>query len=355
MRNMPPLATGGERTRRVCLIKPSALGDIVQSLPVLAALRARWPDAHLAWVVSRPLAGLLATHPDLDEVIVFDRRARGIGRLQAPWTLWRQLRGGRFDLAIDLQGLLRSGLMTRATGAARRVGFADAREGAAWAYTDRVPIPREPHSAVLRYWRLAQAVGCEGSPPAPRLGIGERERQFAATALAGLARPILAVHPGAAWPTKRWPLASFAALARRAQAERGASIVLLAGPGEGELARAIAAQLDQATNLAEQTNLLELAAVLAASDVFVGGDTGPMHLAAAVGTRVVALFTCTDPRRAGPYGAGHRVVATTVDCRESYLKRCNWLGCMHELTPTRVWPALRAALEEAVSDPRCAA
>lgn len=336
--------------RRVCLIKPSALGDIVQTLPLLAGLRERWPRAHFAWVVHRNLSGLLAGHPQLDEVIEFDRSARGFARLSSIRQLAGRLRWGSFDLTIDMQGLLRSGLMCLATGAARRVGFANAREGAAWCYTDPISVDTLEQSAVTRYWLVARALGCVGDPPAARLGITPTLRSWAAQQLAGMPRPLVAIQAGAQWETKRWPPAHFAELARRAQNEFGAGIVLVGGPGERPLADEIAFPLTgPVANLSERTKLLELAAVLEAADVVVSGDTGPAHLAAAVGTPVVAVFTCTSPIRARPYGAAHRVVATNVSCGASYLKRCPKLICMSELTPDRVWPAVSAALAEHAS------
>jgi lipopolysaccharide heptosyltransferase I len=335
------------RPRRVCVIKPSALGDIVQSLPVLSALRARWPETHLAWVVNRGLTGLFDRHPELDQVIPFERTSRGIGRIASAARLARQLREGGFDLAIDLQGLLRSGLMTLGTGAARRVGFADAREGAALAYTDRIAVPTRRQSAVEINWLVAQALGCRGPLPPVRLGLDTQERAWSDLVLRGLPRPIVAIHPGAQWETKRWPAESFAELARRAHAEFGAGIVLLGGPDDEQVCLRLAKGLDaDHVNLGGRTSLLQLAAVSQAANVFLSGDTGPMHLAAAVGTPVVGVFTCTSPARARPYGPGHRIVATRVACAASYLKTCPTRHCMQELSPDRVWPALAAALAD---------
>lgn len=340
--------------RRICLVKPSALGDVVQSLPVLAGLRNRWPRAHVTWVVNRSLAGLLDRHPQLDEVIEFDRSGRGWSRAAAMFRMVRRLRREPFDLVIDLQGLLRSGLVARLTRAPRRVGLAGAREGAARFYTDVVPIADVEESAVLRYWRVAAALGCRGGPPRPVLGIGPDERGWVARQLAGLPRPWLVIHPGAQWETKRWPPESFAAVARQAHQARGASVVLVGGPGEGRLAARAAAEIRPCpmVDLSERTSLLQLAAVCEAGDVFLAGDTGPLHLAAAIGAPVVAVFTCTSPRRAGPYGPGNRVVATEVDCAASYLRRCETLACMSELTPGRVGPSVLAALDDAAARPR---
>src|SRR5712691_7758361 len=139
---------------RIALLKPSALGDIVHSLPVLSALRAKFPQAHITWVVNRTYAALLEGHPDLSDVLSFNRR----GGLWAVAKLGRELFRRRFDLVIDLQGLLRTGLMAAATLAARRIGLAGAREGARAIYTDTIPIDPEAH-AVDRYWRIAEALG----------------------------------------------------------------------------------------------------------------------------------------------------------------------------------------------------
>ena len=159
---------------RVCIIKPSSMGDVVHALPILAALRQRWPSAHLAWIVNRPFREVLEGHPALDELIVHDRSARrgdlfGIGGTA---RLFRRLALGRFDLTIDLQGLLRSALMTAATRAGVRVGLADAREGARWFYTDFVDASRLRVHAVDRIRRVAAAFGASIAEPRFDLPIG---------------------------------------------------------------------------------------------------------------------------------------------------------------------------------------
>ncbi|MFQ3592282.1 MAG: glycosyltransferase family 9 protein [Gemmataceae bacterium] len=319
------------------LIKPSALGDIVQSLPVLSGLRQRWPSASFAWVVNEAFAGLLQGHPDLEQVLIFPRR-RGWYRLP---HLIAQLRG--YDLAIDLQGLMRSAALTWLSGAPRRVGFRHSREGAWLAYTDWLDTPVKQMPAVLANWSAALALGCTG-PPAPiRLGITARHRQRAAELLAGVPRPLIAVHAGASWKTKRWPVEHFATLLRLAQERFDAGVVAVGGPGEEPLA----ARLPAHVNLVGRTDLLTLAAVLQSAQLMLSNDSGPMHLAAALGTPVVAPFTCTSPLRAGPYGQGHTVVATSVPCAASYLRRCPTMHCMQELRPERLWPALARVLAAA--------
>src|SRR5438105_10972343 len=165
--------------RRVALIKPSALGDIMHSLPVLTALRQRFPEARITWVVNRVYEPLLRNHPDLDATLPFDRRLLRTGWLAGAWAftqLLGQLRRQDFDLAIDLQGLLRTGLMSLATGARRRLGLASAREGARWFYTDIVNDRIGPTHALDRYWRVAEALGAGAGDEEFRLPLDEASR-----------------------------------------------------------------------------------------------------------------------------------------------------------------------------------
>lgn len=338
--------------QRICLIKPSALGDVVQTLPTLAGLRARWPQAHITWVVNRPLSPLLESVEELDATIPFDRHLPAGKRAGSLLRLWRELRGNRFDLVIDLQGLLRSGLMTWATGAATRLGMSNAREGAAKAYTHAVDVPRDM-PAVARYWMLAQALGCDGDPPSLCPKPSTDDWSWAREQLNELPRPWLAIHPGAQWETKRWGGERFAQVARRAYEQYGGGTIILGGPDEVELCGEFERELKTLSrggpstpmiNVAGRTSLLRLAAVSGTADVFLSGDTGPMHLAASMGTPTVAVFTCTSPLRAGPHGTGHRIVATCVSCAASYLKTCPTMHCRDEITPERVWAALDATL-----------
>jgi heptosyltransferase-1 len=342
---------------RICLIKPSALGDVVQTLPVLTALRSRFPNAHITWVVQRSYAGLLASHPHLNETILFER-VRTAPWSSATWRSMRELsetlRAGRFDLVCDLQGLLRSGMMAWATRAARRVGLADAREGARYLYTDRIAIPSESISAVDRYWLMAQALGAGAGPKQFVLGSDAEAAAWAERVLGGVEGRRVAIHAGARWATKRWPAEHFSEIARRMVREHRAHIILLGAPDEAETAERIAASVPgRCLNLVGQTSLRQLSEVLTRAHVLFTNDSGPMHLAAALGTRVAAVFTCTSPERARPYGEGHILFATNVWCAASYLRKCSRLDCFGELTPDRVWPGLSAYLASLA--PRAAA
>jgi heptosyltransferase-1 len=339
--------------RRVAILKPSALGDIVHALPVLSSLRAAWPDAHISWVVNAGFAGLLTGHPDLSEVIPFDRGAFRGNPLRAAGyaaTFLGQLRRRRFDLMVDLQGLLRTGLMCAGAGCPRRVGFAAAREGARHFYTERVVVPdADTIHAVDRYRRVLDHLGVPSSPVEFKLPVADSELAAAGGLLRDLPRPWVAVAAGAKWLTKRWPVESFAVLLNRAHAEFGGTAVLLGAPEDNSLHAGLAAKLAGPTlDLTGRTSLPRLAAVLKLADAMLANDTGPLHLAAALGTPCVAPYTCTLVARHGPYGQQGNAVETRVSCGGSYLRQCpNGLVCFAELAPNRLWPPLAAALSPA--------
>jgi heptosyltransferase I len=336
--------------RRIALLKPSALGDIVHALPVLTALRERFPESRITWVVNKSYESLIAGHPHLTDTLAFDRGAFKRGPWEAAAYTLRfanELRRRRFDLVIDLQGLLRTGLMCGFTGAPVRVGFANAREGSRNFYTHAVEVPDAARiHAVERYWRIAEAVGAGGG--AKRFVVPVRPEELIAVDrdLAGLPRPWIAVAAGARWLTKRWPVENFAALANRAHAEFGASVLLVGASDDIELSQQLASGLrGPVRDLTGKTPLPRLTAVLARSDAMLANDTGPLHLAAALGRPCVAPYTCTKAALHGPFGSMAGGVETAVACGGSYLRVCpHGLRCFADLTPDKLWPPLAEVL-----------
>ena len=317
--------------QRVAVVKPTALGDVVQSLPVLGAIRARFPAARVSWVISDTLSELVAGHPALADWISYRRRGG--------WSGWRQLlkelHDRQFDLVFDLQGLLRTGLMTVSTRAPVRIGLETAREGAGLACHGLLEDTGRQVPAFRRYWRVAEFLGQGHLSPTADIAVPTSDRGWADVTVRQLGGRVVALHAGARWMTKRWPLEHFAAVGAHAIHEHGAALVLVGSSDE----RLEAARLKELIvghapagrieNLAGQTGLKKLAALLGAVDTVVTNDSGPMHLAAAMGTPVAAVFTCTSARRSGPAPGQHVLVETGVSCGGSYRKRCPHRGAKH--------------------------
>ena len=319
--------------RRILLVKPSALGDVVHGLPVASLLKRRWPDARLDWLVSRPFAPLVETCPAVDETVVFDRNRGAPVRVQraADADLGRRLRDGRYDLVVDLQGLFRSAWFARRTNAPVRVGFARPREWATWGYTHRVPEKPGFRHAIERNLDVAEVLGCGRSPVEFRVETTPADGAAADNLLKPLEnRPFALLMPGTNWPTKRWPASSFAGLARKLREKHDLSIVL-AGADDAASARPAFSGVDH-LDAVGRTSVRELAALLRRAAIAVTNDSGPMHLAAALGTPVVAAFGPTDPRRTGPFGSAMTdVVRAGLPCLGCLSRSCAHTSCMHLL------------------------
>lgn len=327
---------------RVLLIKPSAIGDVVHTLPILTMLRRCWPAAHLAWLVTPACAGLLEGHPHLDEVILFERRKLGrmwrspralIGLLD----LGRSLRRRNFDLVLDFQGLFRSGSLARWTGAPRRIGFANAREMAPMFYTHRVRTGDAEQHAISRYIQLAQAAGCQSNKVEFHFVTTHADRSH----VAGLvpAGPYAVLLPGTNWRTKRWPIEKFAALVDPLRERFGLSTVVAGGPDAAPLAR----QVSGAADLAGQTSLPQLVALLERAELVIANDSGPMHIAAALGKPLVTPYGPTSHIRTGPYDRLDSVIRLDIPCSPCFSRKCSHHSCMRWL---EVEPVLRMAHEQ---------
>jgi lipopolysaccharide heptosyltransferase I len=328
------------------VVKLSAIGDVAQCLFALPALRAAFPGARLGWAVSRGPHELLAGHPCLDHLHLFERHRWGgrTGAWHHPRELWafvRELRDVEYELAIDLQGLARSAVITRLSGARRRLGFARSRELARLAYTDRLDCGLAPRHAVERYRMLLAHAGATTVPDAPT-GLAPDSPAAAATAAEVLApvtaaRWRVALLPGARWPTKQWGAPAFGDLAARLLAE-GCGVVVLGSAADRELAATICAVAPAVLDLTGALSLPELAAVLRRVDLLVTCDTGPMHIAAEARTPCLALFGPTDPGRTGPRGTGHRILTAPVPCSPCLSRVCRRgdVACLRHLPSAHV-------------------
>jgi lipopolysaccharide heptosyltransferase I len=320
--------------QKILIVKPSSLGDIVHSLPFLNSLRGRLPHAEVHWLVAWGLHELLEGHPMLDKLWVvrkdqWKRISRAGETVRELRALYSDLRRERFDLVVDLQGLLRSGLITMATKAPRRVGFKEAREGSTLFYTERVKGGRDVH-AVERYLKLAEGLGYEAKvqypfPPLPTLP-GRLPAEYVVMA------------PSARGEAKLWPPERFGELASRLPLKS----VVLTAKADAHLADMVfGASKGRAISLAGKTSLKEMAAVIKGARYLVSNDTGPMHIAAAFDVPVFALFGPTSPVRTGPYGDIHTVISADLECAPCYRRRkCrDWL-CMEGISVDMVYDTI---------------
>lgn len=335
--------------KNVLIIKPSSFGDIVQALPVAAHARDAWPEARISWLVNTQYKRLLEHNPGVDDLFIFQRHLwkaqRNLPSAVSSFTrLCRRLRAARFDAVLDLQGLFRSGFLTAVTGAPVRIGFANARECAHLFYTRKVAVADPDMHAVERYLLAAEALGGKRGEVKFPLGIGDEEEAWAAQVVElPKRRAVIGLSPSARWKTKRLPY-DLSARIGDLLASTGADVIVMGGlSGEGgEVVRRMEKKASAVDRIADP---LRMAALLKRLDALVTTDSGPMHLAAALGVPVVALFGPTNPSRTGPYGVRHRVICAGVDCRPCYRRECaGSKGCMSVIQPEAVCKAVKEML-----------
>ena len=337
---------------RVLIVRLGALGDVVHTIPVVAALGRRLPDAVVDWVIDERCAPLLDLVPGLGRRVVLRTRGRST---VAAWTaLRRALREVAYDVALDVQGLGKSAFVARLSGARRVVGFGAPflREPwARWLYTETAD-PGRPRHVVDRNLGILGA-----------LGVADRDWSFpirvdappAADAPGADPDPPgggVLINPNAAWPTKRWPPERYGAVAAHVARAHGRPCAIVWGPGDEARAARVAAASGGAATPAPPTDLAALAALLRAGALLVSGDTGPLHLAAALGTPVVGLYGPSDPARNGPWSPDDEIVSAFADCACAaararrgravhMVRRCRAAtGCLDAITVEQVCAAV---------------
>ena len=318
----------------ILLIKPGAVGDLLQLSPVLRALKKTFPASSIFLIVGTEASASLFRHdPNVHEIIVYDR-------YRTPFLpLWKRLHGLQFDLVLNFQrSNLRSWFLASAAFPRRILVYRKARG-------------RNVH-AVENYLETLAPLGIGTADRELRMYLAEEDRAYARNILRSLGpdqTPVIAINPGATHAVNRWPTEHFAALADRIDTELGARVIIVGGPDDRPIADEIVARsAARPPSLAGATSLLQLGAVLEQCAAMVSGDTGPMHMATAVGTPVVALFGAADPDRTGPVGLGHRVIqARTVACVPCRSRTCSnpaYLDCMEKISEDDVIRALKTAM-----------
>ena len=321
----------GEEPRRILIIKPSALGDIVLALPALSALKRSFPGAKISWFVRPEFAPLITGHPYISDIILFDRKQLSkwwcnTGSFNALSLLVKQLRAGKFDLVFDFQGLFRTGFFSWVTGSKRRFGMAGAKELAHLFYTDKISQDASSIHLVDYYLKIVASAGAKQMEAEFKLpeDAGAAEQIDKLLKSQGVNAKYAVIVPGAAQPNKRWPIEKFAALAGKIGERFGLSIVATGSPGEREYIEAIGKRV---INLAGKTAVRELIPLLKRVSLVVSNDTGPGHIAAALGVPMVMIFGPTNPARVCPYKRPECVVAAEPNERgmkaDSYEPRHN--------------------------------
>lgn len=343
--SIPPAAI-----RRIALIQPSRIGDIVFSLPTLTALRRISPRARITWLVDERCRDLVQGHPDLDEVVIvpFKELERSLKEREwkSAWrtlsTLKKELRSRSFDLSIDLHGLAKSALLVLLAGARVRIGSVNTngmKEGSAL-FSRQIPAGPEDRHTVERNLAVIRYLGGETDPPQFRLPVLEAEPgqvcEMLRQAGCGDTDRLIVIHPGAGWLSRRWPAERYAALIHRLREKLPAQVALIGGPEGGsredQLFEELFSRLDvPVIDLVRRLTLRQLMALLQRAQLFIGNEAGPMHLATAIGLPAVVLIGPTMPDRTGPYGPAARIVRKTVDCQPCRERNCPDLKCLEAI------------------------
>jgi heptosyltransferase I len=363
---------------KILLIKLSAVGDVIHTIPVLNKLRARFPGARLDWLVTPAIAELLRYNPAIDNVIEFAREDWATPWRPAPFISYARLAAGlrasRYDLVVDMHGQLRTAIFTLATGAPVRIGFdrprgrvwdasarsfppearkhawQGAREGSWIAYTHHIPVPTLDLHAVDRYLNVGPLLGLAEGPadfsfPIPPQAAANVETLLRQRGAGGA--DVVAMAPGTIWETKHWGSDKFAEVARHFL-RKGFALALMGTRRERAVCDEVARLAPGAINVAGQTSLTELAALIRRSAISVTNDSGPMHLAVALGRPVVSVFGPTDAVWIGPYGRADAVLQSGIACSPCYLRtldRCpHGHACMHKVPASAVIERAEAIL-----------
>jgi heptosyltransferase-1 len=341
----------------ILVIKLSAIGDVVHSLPFLEVLKDRFPLSKIDWVVEEDASGIIKDHPDIDQLIVFPRKGwikriikkgeyRSVGKEVAVFL--KELKKKKYDIVVDLQGLFKSGILTFIARGRKKIALNGGREASSIFVNERVAIPDPNIHALERYLYIARYLGVTELDWNGQIPTDAADKRYVNHLLQeiGNDRTLVAVNPMAKWETKLWGLDRFACLADRIKEELGAVVIFTGSESDTKAIKTILSRMNtKALNLAGKSSLKELAYLYQKCSVVISTDTGPMHVAAAMTSPVViALFGPTSPFKTGPYGSKHRVIRAGLECSPCFKKKCDDMLCMKEITVDMVFKAVKEVL-----------
>jgi len=386
-KNSDALALRSAEFSRILLIKPSALGDVVHTLPVLVKLRARYPRARIDWLITPENAEVVRYHPALSNVVLFARR--DFSKRGRRWRaflsfvdLLKQIRRAKYELVIDMHGQVRSAFFTLVSGAHVRIGFdrpikrgvtisaehdlknvpnhgwRGAREGSWIAYTHRIPIPTLDVHAIDRYLWVAPLLGLDDNPPDLTMHLSpqasDRVNRLLEEHGVPASKPLVVLVPGTIWETKHWTIEGFAGVARQFLQD-GFAVALAGTMRDQQRCREIAAAAPGACDLSGKTTPADLAALIRRAEVAVTNDSGSMHVAASLGKPMVSVFGPTNPVHIGPYERPESVVRVDLPCSPCNYRRLSQCpfdhACMKQVTSAMVVERVRKILSAAKNHP----
>lgn len=347
--------------RKILVLRLSAVGDVIRTLPAVKAVKKYFPSASITWMVEEPSKDLIESQPEIDDVILFPRRRWSEG-MKSPkgWRrtagearrFVRSLRSRDFDVVLDFHGILKTGLLSFFSGAPKRVGFdrRSTKEGNFLFSNVKVKLPAERISRFDRNFNLLKGIGLEVRPEEYPLHVPAEDREYVNSFFNELVPPAgspsIAIHPGTSPKTtyKRWFPDRYAYLADRLVREMNATVLFTWGPGELDWVKMIQRRMKEYSVLGPHTlTLTQLAEVFRHCDLYIGGDTGPMHIASLMGVPAVVLFGPTDPVMNEPFGP-HKKVVKNVGCNPCRDRSCRRLNCMEDITVDDVFKATREVL-----------
>ncbi len=356
----------------ILIVKMSAIGDVIHTLPALCAIRDHFPNACITWLVEESAADIIIGHKAVDRVIISKRKTWIYELFSKKWLSGAKkilkfagtLRDTKYDIIIDFQGLLKSAAMVFLARGKRKIGFDKGMEHAEMShlfYNERVPAVSMEIHALDRYLILIETLGISSADIRYDLPVSVKEkaniRKKILQAKIPLNNSLICINPSATWPTKLWSNRCFAEIAAKLQNRNRTSVVFTGSFSDREMIEDIIDIMQTQypkeenhpflpVNFAGMTSLKELAALYELSDLLITTDTGPMHLGAAAGTRIMAIFGPTAPWRTGPYGNKHIVIRAGKDCSPCFKKSCplKTHACMNEISTDMVWENIQKAI-----------
>lgn len=328
--------------RRILIIKLGAIGDVLHSLPVLSTLRSIFPEAHIGWVVEQKSLPILQGNPDLDELILLERqRLKGWTNLAYLREWRRHLRSRQFDTVLDLHNLLKSGVIALMSGAGVRIGFRKWREGNFLFMNHWIQPELRHQHAVDKYLSLLTGLGIDEMKWDRRFPLNWNSEvelfvdHFFREHQQHHGERWVAINPGASWPSKRWPPDRYAEVGDALVKKFRVRVLILWGPEEYSLAESVGKSMTQKSVLAPKASIKQVMALIRRCRLLISGDTGPVHIAAALGVPTVTLFGPSNPFRNGPFGQGNRIIKSPIGPADHFQRKergRHWLNAIESQT-----------------------